>query len=115
MSDAIILMAPTLLPPKVICIRPGTYFYLLGCQWPLRVTKRMNRFCLGSFSMGVYGRELLVSAQYKSVINTAAVTHTKSCIYTAVVQSVYIHCCRAFSMKWIHVFTLQSFLKTKTK
>ena len=65
--------------------------------------------------MGVYGRELLVSARYKSVINTAAVTHTKSCIYTAAMQNVFIHCCRAFSMKCIHVFTWQSFLKKKKK
>ena len=66
--------------------------------------------------------------KYKNAIYTAAVSHAKWFLHTAAVHPVYKrylhgirfqwktyykHCCCASSMKWIHVFTRQSFIKQK--
>ena len=54
--------------------------------------------------MGVYGRKNYV---FLSRIKALFTRQSFS------MQDVYIHCCRASSMKLIHVFTRQSFLKQK--
>ena len=45
------------------CIHPGAYFYILGGQGSLRVTKRVNKFCFGAIYNGrLWEKELHVSA-----------------------------------------------------
>ena len=62
-------------------IRPGAYFYILGGQGSLRVTKRVSKFCFGAIYKGrLWEKELGVSVQYVNG-STVADTDCRVCVH----------------------------------
>ena len=109
-----VIITAAVLIPKCLYTRLPCIKYKRVTQQPLLIPK-----CL-------YTRLLFI--KYKNAICTAAVSHaqgffTHGCRSFSIKSSLtrqlfsmkkfYIHCCRASSMKWISVFTRQSFLKQK--